>query len=227
MIFKKGDFINDCEILEIHNNPNKNKITLDVRCVKCGRTRNVCYKNIVDGPALSTKHGKSCAEQVKGYSTHFYLAWANMRTRTKPNYAKAKTYYERGINSDEFKCFVDFYDTFYESYLSHVMLHGEKDTTLERVDVNGSYTKENCIWTTKQKQAGNKTTTIEVVGVDPSGNCYNIRNLKRFCENHGLNYQNIYQGVHKYIDSNKKDWKYFNRKSGWYFMMCNDYSVRK
>ena len=64
MIFKKGDFINDCEILEIHNNPNKNKITLDVRCLKCGRTRNVCYKNIVDGPALSTKHGKSCAEQV-------------------------------------------------------------------------------------------------------------------------------------------------------------------
>ena len=46
MIFKKGDFINDCEILEIHNNPNKNKITLDVRCLKCGRTRNVCYKNI-------------------------------------------------------------------------------------------------------------------------------------------------------------------------------------
>ena len=111
----------------------------------------------MDGPALSTKHGKSCAEQVKGYSTHFYLAWANMRTRTKPNYAKAKTYYERGINSDEFKCFVDFYDTFYESYLSHVMLHGEKDTTLERVDVNDSYTKENCIWTTKQKQAGNNS----------------------------------------------------------------------
>ena len=227
MIFKKGDFINDCEILEIHNNPNKNKITLDVRCLKCGRTRTVGYRRIINGLALSTKHGKLCTTQVKGYSKHFYQAWANMRNRTKPNYDKAKTYYERGINSDEFEYFVDFYDALHESYLSHVMLHGEKDTTLERVDVNGSYTKENCIWTTKQKQAGNKTTTIEVVGVDPSGNCYNIRNLKRFCENHGLNYQNIYQGVHKYIDSNKKDWKYFNRKSGWYFMMCNDYSVRK
>lgn len=33
--------------------------------------------------------------------------------------------------------------------------------------------------------------------------------------------------IHNNPNKNKKDWVYFNRKSGWYFMMCNDYSVRK
>jgi hypothetical protein len=49
------------------------------------------------------------------------------------------------------------------------MLPSYKDgLTLERVDVNGNYCKENCCWITKAQQAWNKTNTIYVTDKDGS-----------------------------------------------------------
>jgi len=108
-----------------------------------------------------TKHGMT--------DTRFYDIYHHMKSRvSNPKDKKYKNYGGRGIgiseswNSD----FMEFKNDMYESYLEHSRLHGEKNTTIDRVNVDGDYTKENCVWKTIQEQENNKvihTKEFEVV----------------------------------------------------------------
>ena len=47
-----------------------------------------------------------------------------------------------------------------ESYEKHVDEYGEANTTLDRIDVNWNYCKENCRWATYLEQAENTRINI-------------------------------------------------------------------
>lgn len=83
--------------------------------------------------------------------THpFYAAWVRMRQRCyNPKSTQYEYYGGRGITVDSRW---DIFENFYQDMWSTWRL----GLTLDRKEVNGSYSKDNCRWATWQEQAENK-----------------------------------------------------------------------
>lgn len=88
--------------------------------------------------------------------TRFYKTWcgivARCKNRNEPAY---KNYGGRGVRC-EWERFEDFRDDMHESYIAHSLEHGEKRTTLDRINNDGNYSVGNCRWVTRTVQARNK-----------------------------------------------------------------------
>lgn len=132
-------------------------------------------------PTAKQKHGMC--------GTRFYRAWMNMKNRclTK-SHNGYKWYGGNGVGvCDRWLLFVNFRNDMYESYLEHEKLHGERNTTLDRIDGSKEYSPENCRWSTYKKQMRNTSRNVTYKGetaVDASvrlgGECTLIFNrLKR------------------------------------------------
>lgn len=94
--------------------------------------------------------------------THFWYKWIHMISRcTRENDSRFESYGGRGIKvCEKWIDFTGFYEDMHESYVLHVKEHGKKNTTLDRIDVNGNYEPGNCRWATIQEQAYNRTTNV-------------------------------------------------------------------
>jgi len=137
-----------------------------MQCTKCGRTK------VMRDHTVFRKSGtchSACGKGIHLLDPIFYERWQAMRTRTtNPNYHAYDRYGGRGINSDEFEYFIDFYDKMYSSWLEACKLIGDPhNVSLERIDVNKSYTSDNCKWIHKNDQPKNTCKTIKFFANHP------------------------------------------------------------
>lgn len=94
---------------------------------------------------INYKHGLS--------NTRIYQCWKSMRRRVfGKNAACYKNYGGRNIRiSKDWDSFEQFYKDMYPTY--------RKDLTLDRIDNNKDYSKDNCRWATKTEQSRNRRNT--------------------------------------------------------------------
>ena len=182
-----NDQIDDLKCINIKYKRINRNITkiYTMQCTICGRSKDML------SPTIRRRSGtthKACGKGLKTKNKTFYSRWEAMRTRTTNiKYQGSKNYVEKNINSNEFKYFIDFYDAMYESFETLAKQIGENNVSLERLDNDKNYTKENCIWTHKRNQGKhtNKIVTFEVTF--PDGHKEIHTNIREFAHTHNLN----------------------------------------
>lgn len=122
---------------------------------ECGNRTTVLASSLKTGNTIScgcvlkskiTSHGKS--------HTKLYQVWLSMKTRCDNPRSNRYAYYGgKGITYDiKWKTFENFYSDMSDTY--------KENLTLDRIDNNRGYYKENCEWVDYQIQNNNKSDNI-------------------------------------------------------------------
>lgn len=185
---KVGDIADDL-ICEGKVKRKNNTYKYIMRCKKCGRVKEMLSSTI--RRHSGTTH-KACGKGIKTKDPIFHSRWCAMRTRTtNKNYHGAKYYSQKGINSDEFENFIDFYDKMYPSFKQLADKIGAENTSLERIDNDKSYTSENCIWIDTHLQPKNTSRVVKFKAIFPDGHYEICKNVLEFARVHSLNSSTI------------------------------------
>lgn len=89
-------------------------------------------------------------------NTRFFRIWIGIRQRcTDPKRHNYKEYGGRGIKC-EWNTFEDFRNDMHQSYIRHALRYGEANTSINRKNNDGNYSKLNCEWSTWVEQCLNK-----------------------------------------------------------------------
>lgn len=186
----------------------RNSLRWECKC-ECGKVI------VVDGGNLRSGHTRSCGCYARERSsetrktlnpthgmtnTRFYSIWRSMIKRCcDKSHSHYESYGGRGITIDPMwlKSFESFYDDMYDSYQYHASKNGEKKTSIDRIDNNGNYEKENCKWSTPKEQMRNRRNSTHIPF------CGEILTAAEIGERYGLSPELIRQRFKKgWLDEN-------------------------
>lgn len=124
----------------------------------------------------------------------FYRIWGDMKYRcNNPNCSAYENYGGRGIKvCEEWSDYENFYNDMWQSYNEHIEKFGVKQTTLDRIDVNGDYSLQNCRWSTYQEQRINvrNKAIYKAVNIE-TGEEFVFDNCVQFSKENGFTRQGI------------------------------------
>ena len=150
-----GKRIGDFEIMSL-NRKEKSYVYFNVKCVVCGTT------GVKSSRALEKhifKHGADCVKMIPEsiYKDAIMYRYYDMYQRcNNPSNSNYKNYGGRGIKL-EYNSPIDLYNDFIDELIHHSKIYGLKNSTFDRIDVNGNYCKENLRITTQSVQSTNTT----------------------------------------------------------------------
>ena len=180
-----GTVVDDMKCIKYGYSIKQNTSAYLMRCEKCGRFKIMLPETVKRHSG--TTH-KSCGKGIKTKNKKFHSIWCSMRTRTtNENYEHFSDYGGRGISSEYFKYFIDFYDEMFDSYQEACVTYGEKNVSLDRKDPNGDYDKNNCRWVHKKEQQGNTRRTVKFIIFFQDGSSKVFKNVNKTCKEYGWN----------------------------------------
>lgn len=171
--------------------------------LRTGRTTSCgCYRKEIEKIA-SVTHGLS---RTDGKVNRLYSIWLDMKKRCNNKKNKEfKNYGARGIKVCEE--WIDDYPAFHEWAIQNGY---NENLTLDRIDVDGDYSPDNCKWSTLAEQAKNKRISPRnTTGV--SGVTYK-KSIKKYTVRIGVNGRRIYIGDYKTLEEAKEARKLAEKK---------------
>jgi len=131
----------------------------------------------------------------------FYFIWQGIKNRCcnikdKQSFCR---YGKTGIEiSKDWMKFENFRDDMYDSYLKHVKENSESNTSIDRIDNDGNYCKENCRWATMKIQANNRSNNHMIAYLGRT------MTVTQWANKIGINHTTLDARINKYKWSIKK-----------------------
>lgn len=154
--------------------------------LKRGTTRSCgCLSREIHSKLLIKKFNNGREKSYFDYSNNLHRIFHSMRARcNNPNERAYYRYGGRGIRC-EWENYVAFHKDMYRSYIASLKKNGRKDTTLERINNDGNYCKENCRWATRKEQTNNMSNNLRVEYMGK------VINLTKLPELVGISYEKL------------------------------------